>query len=93
VIVLWLCCDCALIGDANMDRFAFKMGIPVFLYRSSVGHSGDMSYGSQAFKKVTKLKSKVVYGSWVQTFEILFPVGLASFLIGIVSAAAAPSFF
>ena len=46
--------------DAEMYSFAFKMGVPVFLYRSSVGHSGDMSYGTQAFKKVTKLKSKVV---------------------------------
>lgn len=48
----------------DLDRYAygFKMGLPVFLYRSNVlfNMNTDMAYGSQAFRKVTKLKSQVV---------------------------------
>jgi len=46
--------------DIEMYKFGFKLGLPVFLYESNVDTSQDSNYGSQAFRKVTKLKSKVV---------------------------------
>ncbi len=37
------------------------MGLPIFYYESDLSLSGrDMQYGSNGFKKVTKLKSQVV---------------------------------
>eukprot|EP00730_Choanoeca_flexa_P013016 TRINITY_DN4884_c0_g1_i1.p1 TRINITY_DN4884_c0_g1~~TRINITY_DN4884_c0_g1_i1.p1 ORF type:complete len:412 (+),score=79.74 TRINITY_DN4884_c0_g1_i1:3-1238(+) len=49
--------------DAEMYRFGFRMGLPVFFYQSqdlSGLTSLDLEYGSQHFRKVTKLKSQVV---------------------------------
>ncbi|EGD73448.1 hypothetical protein PTSG_05152 [Salpingoeca rosetta] len=49
--------------DEEMYRFGFRMGLPIFYYQSDdlAGLSSrDLEYGSDAFKKVTKLKSQVV---------------------------------
>ncbi|EDQ92757.1 uncharacterized protein MONBRDRAFT_4746 [Monosiga brevicollis MX1] len=49
--------------DEDMYRFGFRMGLPVFFYQASDISgltSHDLEYGSQHFKKVTKLKSQVV---------------------------------
>ena len=48
--------------DEEMYRFCFKMGLPVFLYHTdaTINMKVDMAYGSQGFRKVTKLKSQVV---------------------------------
>eukprot|EP00055_Hartaetosiga_balthica_P011981 m.56418 g.56418 ORF g.56418 m.56418 type:complete len:724 (-) comp7798_c0_seq3:3104-5275(-) len=49
--------------DEEMYKFGFEMGLPIFLYKNDeFAHlsSRDLEYGSNAFKKVTKLKSRVV---------------------------------
>ena len=47
----------------DMYRFGFRMGLPVFLYDSpdtSKDPSKNAVYGSNAFKTITKLKSRLV---------------------------------
>eukprot|EP00056_Hartaetosiga_gracilis_P003090 m.59689 g.59689 ORF g.59689 m.59689 type:complete len:737 (-) comp11328_c0_seq1:26-2236(-) len=49
--------------DEEMYKFGFQMGLPIFLYKNDeFAHMSarDLEYGSSAFKKVTKLKSRVV---------------------------------
>eukprot|EP00045_Choanoeca_perplexa_P012107 m.130774 g.130774 ORF g.130774 m.130774 type:complete len:716 (+) comp15888_c0_seq4:182-2329(+) len=49
--------------DEDMYRYGFRMGLPIFFYQSPdvAGlTSHDLEYGSQHFRKVTKLKSQVV---------------------------------
>eukprot|EP00049_Salpingoeca_infusionum_P015209 m.292234 g.292234 ORF g.292234 m.292234 type:complete len:734 (-) comp15837_c0_seq5:572-2773(-) len=48
--------------DEEMYRFGFKMGLPIFYYQTDLQYRNarDMAYGSDGFKQVTKLKSKVV---------------------------------
>eukprot|EP00040_Diaphanoeca_grandis_P002741 m.22583 g.22583 ORF g.22583 m.22583 type:complete len:761 (+) comp13861_c0_seq1:146-2428(+) len=46
--------------DVEMYKFGFKLGLPIFLYESDIDTTGETNYGSQAFRQVTKLKSKVV---------------------------------
>ena len=67
--------------DEEMYRFGFAMGLPIFYYRSGFGDgAGDMAYGSDGFKKVTKLKSRVVLQilrmgydvTWTDTDIVLF---------------------
>lgn len=48
--------------DEEMYQFGFRMGLPIFYYETETEalNNRDMAYGSQGFKTVTKLKSRVV---------------------------------
>ena len=60
--------------DEEMYQFCFKMGLPVFLYETDVfgkiNMKVDMAYGSQAFRKVTKLKSQVVLAILKKGYDV-----------------------
>lgn len=64
--------------DEEMYRFGFEMGLPVFFYQAH--YEGEMGYGSDGFKTVTKMKSRVVLQilqmgydvTWADTDIVLF---------------------